>query len=104
MHAVVINPLETTLQIPSPLKLLLPTHVPPHRLLHDLSVAQRHLAFWRQRLQAGGSHGLFMLLSRGPVMFVSDVLAALKIKAPNAAASERIEERVRVGHVHCILI
>lgn len=46
------------------------------RLLHDLHVVDQNLQFWQRRL-GGGSHDAFMLLSRGPVTFVFDVLERL---------------------------
>ncbi|WIA16343.1 hypothetical protein OEZ85_013041 [Tetradesmus obliquus] len=63
------------------------------RLLAALWDAQRNLKFWRSRLSAG-SHGSFMLLERGPVGFVTDLLDAFKLQGSGVAASDRIEERI----------
>jgi hypothetical protein len=84
------------------------------RLLHALAITQRHLRFWRQRLQAG-SHGSFLLWSRGPAAFAAGVAARLgwgaqqeqppevkeqqqqqQQQQAGLAASDRIEERVSV--------
>lgn len=59
------------------------------------------LRFWRNQLRSG-SHGSFLLLARGPGSFLADVLAALRRpredgSAAPVAASDRIEERVRVS-------
>lgn len=64
------------------------------RLLSDLSSALRALGFWRARLRAG-SHRSYMLLSRGPALFLADVLAAAGVGEPSAAAADQIQQRVR---------
>eukprot|EP00775_Hariotina_reticulata_P003230 gene3230-3507_t len=66
------------------------------RLLLALATTQRSLKFWQARLVAG-SHSSFMLLSRGPSGFITDVLSVLGLRQfpeSNIAASDRIEERV----------
>jgi len=67
------------------------------RVLHALSITQRHLRFWQARLKAG-SHSTFLLLSRGPGGFAADVLERLGVREQQQSgisASDRIEERVR---------
>jgi hypothetical protein len=69
-----------------------------------MSETQRSLKFWQARL-AAGSHSSFMLLSRGPQGFVTDVLSALGLRhssESNITAIDRIEERVGIdGHGNC---
>lgn len=68
------------------------------RLLHAISITQRHLRFWQARLRAG-SHGSFLLLGRGPAGFASDVLERLGVaqqQRGGISASDRIQERVGV--------
>lgn len=67
------------------------------RLLHAVSITQKHLRFWQTRLKAG-SHGSFLLLSLGPLGFTADVLERLRLQNREQVgilASDRIEERVR---------
>jgi hypothetical protein len=66
------------------------------RLLHAISITQRHLRFWQARLKAG-SHGSFLLLGRGPGGFAADVLERLGVRQQQQtgiSASDRIQERV----------
>ncbi len=66
----------------------------------------RDLAFWKRRLSEG-SHGRFLLLSRGPSSFIRSLSAALHRHAPHRleggrgakqlSAADKIERRVR-GH------
>jgi hypothetical protein len=71
--------------------------VAPHRLLHSLTIMQRHLRFWQARLKAG-SHTSFLLLGTGPSSFAADVLERLGVRqrqqSSGMLASDRIEERV----------
>ena len=77
------------------------------RVLKDLAGVNRDLAFWKRRLSEG-SHGRFLLLSRGPASFVRSLSAALHRHTPHRleggrgakelSAADKIERRVR-SHV-----
>ncbi len=72
------------------------THVPPCRLLHDISKVDRALGFWAARLKAG-QHRSFLLLGQGPTSFLLDILAVVTRKADrrnHLSATDQIERRV----------
>ena len=71
------------------------------RVLKDLADIDADLAFWKRRLSEG-SHGRFLLLSRGPSSFLRSLTAAVHRHAPRGegtkhlSAADKIERRVRV--------
>lgn len=72
------------------------------RVLKDLAGIDADLAFWKRRLSEG-SHGRFLLLSRGPSSFIRSLSAAAHRRAPQEegskqlSAADKIERRVRFG-------
>jgi len=69
-------------------------------VLKDLAGVDADLAFWKRRLSEG-SHGRFLLLSRGPASFLRSLSAAAHRHAPQAeggskrlSAADKIERRV----------
>ena len=72
------------------------------RVLKDLAGINADLAFWKRRLSEG-SHGRFLLLSRGPSSFFRTLSAAVRRHAPQVeeegskqlSAADKIERRVR---------
>ena len=69
------------------------------RVLKDLAGVDADLAFWKRRLSEG-SHGRFLLLSRGPASFLRSLSAAVHRHAPQAeegskrlSAADKIERR-----------
>ena len=73
------------------------------RLLKDLAGVEADLAFWKRRLSEG-SHGRFLLLSRGPSSFIRSLSAAVHRHAPQGegskrlSAADKIERRVSSEH------
>ena len=63
------------------------------RLLYDLGVTRRSLAFWQDRLRAG-SHALYMLLNVGPISFARSVLASAGVLEREQNATEKMSQRI----------
>ena len=82
---------------------------PSHRLVSELSLVERNLDYWLERLRQG-KHLRTMLFGQGPVSFAKDVRNLLPIHKSERrdTASERIERRVSVAldalclHTSCL--
>ena len=64
------------------------THVPPCRLLHDISKVDRALGFWAARLKAG-QHRSFLLLGQGPTLLPARHPCRCHQESGQAQPSER---------------
>jgi len=64
-------------------------------VLKDLAGVDADLAFWKRRLSEG-SHGRFLLLSRGPANFLRSLSAAAHRHAPQAETPKRLSAADKV--------
>jgi hypothetical protein len=68
------------------------------RLVSELSLVEKNLDFWVERLRQG-KHLRTMLFGQGPVSFAKDLKQIIRKQERRDTASERIERRVSIQKV-----